>query len=99
MTRRVRVVYGACLGDGGDPGVEIDTPYNLSFIEDLKSEVPARERAWNPDAKTWWVSAAFAEEAVEMVLYHYGETEVVDEDGAIEYRTPDGVVGRQEGLF
>ena len=80
-------------------GMLIDTPYNEDFVEAIKAGVPGRDRAWDPDEKVWWVAVEWAEYAAQLVAYHYGAHEVVDEHGCIEYHDADGTTARQDELF
>lgn len=99
MTRTVRVALGVHHPSDDRPGVEIQTPYNEGFVEDLKRTVPHRERSWDSVDRVWWASEEHAEAVIELVIFYFGEAEVVDADGAVEYRNRDGVVSKQEGLF
>ena len=57
--------------------VEIVAPFDADFVERLKRYVPARHRRWDPDSKSWRISAAFVEDALSAADLCYDEVEFV----------------------
>ena len=56
--------------------VDLRFPYNARLVELLKSEIPARARAYDPDDKTWTVIAAYATRAVNLLLDHFPDARI-----------------------
>lgn len=94
--RDVRVTHGCHHPLDDREGCELYTPFNADFVNELKDGVPWEKRSWNSEDKVWWVSSEWAEFAEDLVVHHFGETIVVDEDGAEEYRDGHGTSARQE---
>ncbi|HEX5326196.1 MAG TPA: hypothetical protein VFW75_05975 [Acetobacteraceae bacterium] len=46
-------------GYEGRPGWWISTGYVREEVEALKQAVPHTERAWDPDAKRWWIAIEY----------------------------------------
>lgn len=50
--------------------------FDVDYIEELKEQVPPRQRKWNPDAKVW----LFKDDAMETVFFllrrHFGDYQV-----------------------
>ena len=59
---------------GGDatqrPGYNLQFGYHAEVIDALKSLIPASDRTWTDDTKTWWVSEGH-EEALESVFPNF----------------------------
>lgn len=60
----------AVIKDAPD-GIDLATPYDRDFVNDLKAEIHYSERQWNRDSKCWWVSEAVVEEAIEITARHF----------------------------
>ena len=54
-------------------GYEIITPYMQSFVTELKSSIPASERAYNKDRKTWSVSAKHGQTVGALIAKCFGQ--------------------------
>lgn len=52
-------------------GLEIRTPYDPDFVQDLK-RLPAADRRYNPQNKTWVVTANHGQEVADLLLRHFG---------------------------
>lgn len=71
-------------------GIEIDTPFNKEFVEQLKIRVPFQFRGWDNDLKVWRVASNYARTACELVEEIYGycpEINLDAEDNAFESQT------------
>lgn len=94
-----RIVEGQHHPLDGAVGIYVYTPYRESFVEELKVQVPRGQRRWMEGEGAWWVGNEWAEWATQLVGFHFGSFELVDEDGVIELHESDGTVSRQESLF
>jgi hypothetical protein len=56
--------------------VELVFPYREALVDDLKQEIPARFRRWDPDDKVWRVMGAYAPAAIDLLLEHFPRAEV-----------------------
>lgn len=52
-------------------GVYLYTPYNASFVDDLKALVPHELRLWESDQKRWYVFETYAEQAVRLARKYW----------------------------
>lgn len=66
----------------GQATISIQTPYNASFVDALKAEIPATHRKWDSSSKTWNVSGQFEEKAREITRRFF---EIEGEDNQVEY--------------
>lgn len=80
-------------------GARVYTPYDPVFVAELKALVPASERAWDPEAKCWWIASDWVEWVEEKVAGSFGEVRVADEDGHALTRTASGETLWQGDLF
>ena len=48
-------------------GYKVITPYNPHFVADLKTAVPASDRAYDPDAHVWTISAQYSDAVVRLI--------------------------------
>ena len=55
---------------------ELAFPFSQDLVDDLKAEIPARYRRWDPEAKVWRVMGAYAPAAVDLLLAHFPRAEV-----------------------
>ena len=66
--------------------IVVETPYNRSFVAQLKSAIPSQARSWNDDTKdppkVWLVGASYLDVLRPLVEHIYGECEVVEEDAS-----------------
>jgi hypothetical protein len=81
--KRRRTAADAVRGRGGstsggvasayfDTGtVELETPYDEDFVEDLKAALPARARSWNRDRRVWIIAGEYWDAAVEVVEQYF----------------------------
>lgn len=67
----------AVIKDAPD-GIDLATPYDRDFVNDLKAEIHYSERQWNRENKCWWVAEAVIEEAIEITGRHF---EIIDARG------------------
>ena len=67
--------------EGGRAGVLLRTPYDETFISDLKSSIPAADRKWLKDRGAWWVAAEHEQLATELAGFAFGAVIVIDADG------------------
>lgn len=56
-----------------DGAVTLITPYSPGFVSDIKTEIPAWCRSYDPDSKTWMVQAEFADEAQQLLDQYFEE--------------------------
>ena len=53
--------------------IALRSPYSQGLVDDLKTEIPARHRRWDPDEKVWRVTEPHVTAAVDLLLtYHPG---------------------------
>jgi len=98
--RKVQVRLGEPDRQTGELGVIVDTPFNGGFVEDLKDLCEYPDRKWFPKRKVWWISATFESDVVALVVYYYGETMLITDDGDEVYLDETGEeVGRQTRLL
>lgn len=55
-------------------GMNLDSPYNPDFIQEMKSIIPETERKWIRDKKMWWISDAYLDEVEALLLQYFGDT-------------------------
>jgi hypothetical protein len=53
-------------------GLKVNTPYSQQFVEELKLTIPATSRKWDPTAKAWMVSRAYADQLKQIIDRAYG---------------------------
>jgi len=58
--------------EGTDGKLRIVTPYNDSFIAQLKLQVPYRHRAWERTQRYWEVSAIYKDIVLKIIKESYG---------------------------
>lgn len=63
--------------------IELTFPFREELVDDLKAEIPARHRSWDPDDKVWRVRGPFARTAVDLLLDHFPGATV-----PVAYRRP-----------
>lgn len=93
------IEYGAHHPEDGRPGVFLRTPYDSVFVEELKSALPWRDRAWLPSEGVWWVSDRHRQYAQGLLLDRWPEIMVVGAEGGDYLLDRDGVITKQFGLF
>lgn len=54
-------------------GVILRTPYLPAFVYDLKATIPMQDRAWDPDAKVWYVDKLYADIAIQLFYSYFPE--------------------------
>jgi hypothetical protein len=57
-------------------GVALQFPYREALVDELKEQIPARFRAWDPADKTWRIMGSYAPVAVALLLTHFPRAEV-----------------------
>jgi DnaJ domain len=65
-------------------GIDIQTPFSRTFVDELKARVPFQYRTWDNNLKVWRVAFQFAEAACELVEETYGFCPDVDLTGDSE---------------
>ena len=53
-------------------GFLVQSPYNASFVDDLKYKLPQAGRKWMGLAKGWWIGEPYLNDVIELVKKHYG---------------------------
>lgn len=51
--------------------LKVNTPYSASFVEELKLEIPATARKWDPNSKAWLVSRQYSAKLKELIDRNY----------------------------
>jgi hypothetical protein len=74
MTRTPATATMTAFGE-----VELTFPFDADLVDDLKSEIPARFRAWDKDEKVWRVIGAYAPTAIDLLLEYFPSAEVPDD--------------------
>lgn len=65
------------------------TPYSPGFVTDIKTEIPAWYRSYDPDAKIWKVEAEYADQAHQLLDQHFEQVRrVYPSAGARTSATP-----------
>jgi hypothetical protein len=55
-----------------EPGfVWLVTPYNKTFVDHLKADIPYPHRKWSDEKKQWLISESFLEELVGIMTQYY----------------------------
>lgn len=57
-------------------GYHIECPFNRSFIDFLKASIPASDRAFDPNKKTWSFSEKYLDAVVATAEQFYGKSNV-----------------------
>jgi hypothetical protein len=58
------------------PGeVELLFPYRADLVDELKEQIPARHRRWDPDDKVWRVTDPHTQTAIGLLLAHFPHAE------------------------
>lgn len=60
----------------GSRALEVTTPYNAAFVNELKSSIPWQQRKWDPKARVWRVHKLHLGAVEELVKKHYGNCSV-----------------------
>lgn len=98
--RDVRVILGRHDRRTDRRGLVVQTHFDADFVQEIKRGVPSDDRAWWPEARQWWVHEDHEAAIIALVVFHYGETIIVAEDGSETYLNADGTeAARQERLF
>jgi len=63
-----------------DGYIYIKTPFNPAFVQELKADIPASQRAWLGNDKVWRVAAAYHEDVLSVVRSHYGEPTILEQE-------------------
>jgi len=53
--------------------VRVLTPYNVDFVDDLKSSLPGHHRMWDKGAGHWLVNEAYLEDLVNVCRKYFNE--------------------------
>lgn len=52
-------------------------PYSPDLVEELKLQIPKHCRAWSPEAKVWWIAAAYVNLAARLAEGYF-EVDFID---------------------
>lgn len=52
----------------------VHTPFDMGFVDDLKTQIPYQHRSWEKDKKVWLVSLYYANELVKLIQTNFNET-------------------------
>ena len=55
---------------------ELTFPFCRALVDDLKTEIPARYRTWDPDDRAWRILGAYAPAAIDVLLEYFPNAEV-----------------------
>lgn len=55
--------------EGG--GLKVNTPYSSQFVAELKMEIPATSRKWDPNSKCWLVSKQYSDALKQIIDRNY----------------------------
>jgi len=61
----------------GWEGVRLTFPYDELLIDELKRQIPGRQRRYDPNTHIWTVTTAYAEDAASLLLDFFPDAEVV----------------------
>jgi hypothetical protein len=61
--------------------IDIQFPFDRSFVELLKMRIPSRHRAWDPSTKTWYVDPSYASLGIRLLRDWFGYVEVEQAEG------------------
>lgn len=84
------MVHTIAVIRGHVDGLTIESPYNATFVEALKTAVPADQRLFLSKKKGWLISERYTTEATTLAATHYNEVvdvRVVGEQGLAESLT------------
>jgi hypothetical protein len=70
MSRIPQATYDA------EGGVELAFPYKRLLVDLLKNEIPAYARTYDPEEKTWWVAAPYAQLAVDLLKSCFSDARI-----------------------
>jgi len=72
-------------------GWRVETPYSDAWREEMKAQVPSRDRRWGHLGKFWWIAAEHFDLLAYLLIRHFGGYELVDDDtGEITYVDHEG---------
>jgi hypothetical protein len=73
--RRGSAHHGAARNDisvtAQDGSLRVNTPYSANFVEELKLEIPATSRKWDPTSKAWLVSRQYSDVLKKLIDRNY----------------------------
>jgi hypothetical protein len=72
-----------------DNKMTIDTPYKAEFVSDLKAQIPARGRKWDPATKLWIIEPNYHSLALRLAKHHYNKVILKDTHGYHSDETPE----------
>ncbi len=52
-------------------GLKVNAPYNSQFVSELKMEIPATSRKWDPNSKCWLVSKQYSDILKQIINRNY----------------------------
>ena len=53
-------------------GYKVITPYSRDFVQQLKEDIPASGRTYDPNNRCWMVSAQYSDDVVRMIANVFG---------------------------
>jgi hypothetical protein len=68
-------VYIAC--DVNKTLIGVKSPYNHTYVENLKYTIPGTEREWDAGSRTWWFNSTYYNPIIQLLIQVYGENNIV----------------------
>lgn len=72
-----------------EKGIEITTPFDRDFVDDLKTAIPCQDRSWDRQKKAWVVAASAIDEALKVTGRYF---EIIDLRGASADEADDALI-------
>ncbi len=68
--------------------ISVQTPYDASFVDQLKQRVPSSSRRWNPTVLQWQVGLAWRQIVEDLVRAHFASVTVLEPPPASAHARP-----------
>lgn len=88
MAKKKKVKGATLWIEGG--WIHVRTPYDPGFVRELKSEIHASQRKWDPDEKIWKVDPSQDDVLVPLVAKYFGEPTVLEDKEEVVVVTQAG---------
>lgn len=85
-------------GRAGEQGLLLRAPRNETLEWDLEAEIGSARRVWLVDRQAWWISAAYYQTVIAIVLRSFPSVMVFD-DTEDQLLSRDGHAAQQGRLF
>ena len=72
-----------------DGWIFVRTPFDRSFKDDLKSEIPREFRRWSPEEKVWKVDPSQDGALVDLVTRYFGEPTILEDKEIVVVESED----------